>query len=149
MSIVNEIGTVRPRAIGPTIQTDTTEGHELQSSPLDPTWVIAGEPVARSLGLGQSADGLLTYGLWDCTAGKFKYVYGCDEIVHLLEGEVTIEQGGRTHTLRAGDVAYFPAGATAYWTVPHYVKKFCIFRSVQRSLLSRAWSKLRQLLALR
>jgi uncharacterized cupin superfamily protein len=43
---------------------------------------------------------------------------------------VTIrEEGGATHTLRAGDSAHFTLGLKTYWTVPKYVKIFFTLRT--------------------
>lgn len=127
------------------MQTGSTSRADLQPSPLDPTWIIEGNPTARSLSLAQAGDGRLSCGLWDCTPGKFKFIYYCDEIVHILEGEVTVQEPGKQYTLRAGDIAFFPQGLTTYWTVHAYVKKFCIFRDVERGLLRRIGSKMKGL----
>lgn len=124
--------------VGPlAIQAGSISRTDLRPCPLEPSWVLEGQPHARSLALGQSADGNFSFGLWDCTPGRFKFIYFCDELVHILEGEVTVEEGGRTLHLRPGDVAFFPQGLTTYWTVHGYVKKLALFRSAPRDLLSR------------
>ena len=64
--------------------------------------------------------------------------------MHILEGEVIIEENGATYTLHAGDVALFPEGLVTYWTVPKYVRKFAIFRSVREPLLDRVYMKLKR-----
>jgi uncharacterized cupin superfamily protein len=80
--------------------------------------------------LVQSADKLISSGLWECTAGEFRWTFGWDEFVYILEGEVTIrEEGGATHTLRPGDFAHFPLGLTTHWHVPKYVKKVFTLRT--------------------
>ncbi len=126
---------------GLAIQFGSTGQEKFQPSPLDPSWVLEGNPTARGLTLAKAQDGQFSCGLWDCTAGKFKFIYFCDEMVHILEGEVIVDDGTGPRTLRAGDVAYFPEGLTTLWTVPTYVRKYCIHRSVKRSLVSRLWSK--------
>ncbi len=128
------------------MQTGSVSQSEFKIGALEPTWIIEGSPVVRALALTNSEDGLFSCGLWDCTAGKFKFIFGYDEIVHIIEGEVTIQQTDAEYTLRPGDVAFFPKGATTYWTVPHYVKKFCIHRSVQRSLAGKIHARIRQVL---
>ena len=127
------------------IQAASTSEAGFQPSPLEPTWIIDGNPTARAVTLTTASDGMLSCALWDCTAGKFKYVFGCDEIVHILEGQVTVEEPGAEYTLRPGDVAFFPAGSTTYWTVPEYVKKFCIHRIAERGLLARVRSRVGRL----
>lgn len=130
---------VRPLAV----QTGKVVRTDLQPAPLKPAWIITGNPTARSLPLGESADGDFSFGLWDCTAGEFQFRHQSDEFVHILEGEATIRAGDREVCLRPGDVAFFPKGLTTYWTVPAYVKKLATFRSVQAGLVSRIVGKLR------
>ena len=128
------------------VQTGTTARTDLLPSPLDPSWILAGNPISRALPLGAAADGNFTFGLWDCAAGQFKFIYYCDEIVHILEGEVTIRAGETEMHLRPGDVAFFPQGLTAYWTVHGYVKKFAIFRSKPpRALPMRIMGKVKRM----
>src|SRR5262245_60106235 len=92
--------------------------------PIDPAWIQEGAPSACGCILMQSQDKFLSSGFWTCTAGKFRWTFSWDEFVHVLEGEVTIrEEGGATHTLKAGDVAHFPRGLTTYWHVPKFVRK--------------------------
>lgn len=114
----------------PAIQSARFPTGALGEMPIDPAWIIEGAPVARGTVLLQSQDKLLSAGWWECTAGKFQWVFGWDEFVHIIEGEVTIrEEAGATHVLRAGDTAHFPLGLTTYWSVPDYVKKFFTLRT--------------------
>ncbi len=130
----------------PMMQTGNTARNDLQSSPIDPAWITEGTPTARALTLALAEDGNFSCGLWDCTAGKFKYIYYTDEIVHILEGEAIIREEGREHILHVGDTVFFPKGLTAYWTIPNYVKKFAIHRVVPRSLVMRILSKLKKII---
>jgi uncharacterized cupin superfamily protein len=125
------------------MRTGSTARNDFQPSPLEPGWITEGTPTARSLTLAEAADGLLSCGLWDCTAGKFRYYYGCDEIIHILEGEAVVRDSSGEHTLRPGDVVYFPKGMTAFWTVPNYVRKFCIHRSRETSFLGKIRARVR------
>jgi uncharacterized cupin superfamily protein len=103
---------------------------DLAPSPIDPAHVLAGEPVARSLPLTRSADGLVSTHLWDCTAGRFRWNFGVDEIVHILDGEVHVtDSDGSTVVLRTGDVGHFPSGASTEWFVPEYVRKLAFHRA--------------------
>jgi uncharacterized cupin superfamily protein len=103
---------------------------ELPEMPIEPSWVIEGTPQARGTVLVQSADKLVTSGLWSCTAGKFQWVFSWDEFVHILDGEVVIsEEGGETYTLNPGDFAHFPLGLKTKWHVPNFVKKAFTIRT--------------------
>jgi len=106
-----------------------TSRTDLAPLPIEPSWIKAGTPVARAVKLSESPDSLLTAGLWDCTAGTFTWIFGTDEIVHILEGEVRVREGNTTHVLGPGSVAYFPRGIETVWEVPEYVKKSFIHRS--------------------
>ena len=74
---------------------------ELSDMPIEPSWIEDGDPVARGDVLVQSADKLLSSGLWSCTTGKFRWEFGWDEFVHILEGRVTITEAAprRARTL--------------------------------------------------
>jgi uncharacterized cupin superfamily protein len=100
----------------------------LRSAPINPDWIREGAPVARSRVLSRSEDGLGCTIVWDCTAGKFDWLYDIDETVLVLEGSVTISDGASPpKRLWPGDVAFFPAGSKAHWHVDEYVRKlaFC------------------------
>lgn len=117
-----------------------TSRTDLAPLPIEPSWIKAGTPVARAVKLSESPDSLLTSGLWDCTAGTFMWIFGTDEIVHIVEGEVRVREGNTTHVLGPGSVAYFPRGIETVWEVPEYVKKSFIHRSPPRPLWRRAAS---------
>jgi len=117
---------------------------DLSPQPIEPSWIKEGSPVARAVTLSESPDSLLTAGLWDCTAGTFTWIFGCDEIVHILEGEVRVHDGTTTHVLVPGSVAYFPAGLETIWEVPRYVKKSFILRAPYQSRVRRAASAIKQ-----
>jgi hypothetical protein len=120
----------------------------LEPAPIVSADVISGAPVARSRQLSSSGDGRLTTHLWECTAGTFNWHFGVDEIVQIVEGEVRIDDpAGDVRVLRAGDVAHFPRGTTAVWTVPEYVLKFAVLR--HPGLAARVAGRLRRALATR
>ena len=103
---------------------------ELVEFPIPPGQILGGNPTARIWISAQAADGKVTQGVWDCTAGQFRWSYTWDEFILILEGEVTIESSGKKKTtLRAGDHAHFPLGLQATWTVPKYVKKTFVLRT--------------------
>ena len=103
---------------------------EIPEMPIEPSWITEGSPLARGTILAQSADKLVSTGIWSCTAGKFRWEFTWDEFVHVLEGEAVItEEGGETYTLRAGETAHFPIGLKTQWHVPRFVKKAFTIRT--------------------
>lgn len=128
------------------IQLGSTAMSALQPSPIKPAWILEGRPEARALTLTMAEDGLLSCALWDCTAGRFNWFFGTDEIVHILGGEVHIEEAGGRYTLKAGDVAFFPRGSTSIWTVPQYVKKFAIHRAIRYTLVQKVRGRVKRML---
>lgn len=133
-------------AIREALQTGKVIRTDLQPTPLKSTWILEGNPEARSLPLGESADGDFSFGLWDCTAGRFQFSYNRDEFVHILEGSAIVSSGDTEVTLGPGDVAFFPKGSIAYWTVPNYIKKLATFRSVQAGIVTRIVGKMKRVL---
>ncbi|MCD5418590.1 cupin domain-containing protein [Rhodococcus pyridinivorans] len=102
---------------------------ELRDDPIDPAWIREGAPVARSGQWATSADRTTTTHVWDCTAGRFDWHFGVDEIVHIVEGSVIVSSAdSEPRTLRTGDAALFRAGTTALWEVPEYVRKHAVLR---------------------
>jgi uncharacterized cupin superfamily protein len=133
-------------AAAPEIQRADARRGDLAPDPILPRDILDGAPVARSVRITQSADGLVSTHLWDCTAGRFRWHFGVDEIIHVLEGGVEIEdEHGRVLSLGAGDIAHFPLGASTVWHVPDYVRKLAFHRAP--SVPTRAIRKLRRLLA--
>lgn len=107
----------------------TTNAATLEPAPINPEWILDGAPQARSWEWTRCSDGSTSAVVWDCTAGRFRWYFGGDEIVHIVEGEVTIEAPDiPALMLREGDVAIFHAGSWATWTVPNYVRKHAICR---------------------
>lgn len=109
----------------------------LDPAPIRPEWVLDGDPQARCRELSRSADGTAITAVWDCTAGAFNWHFAGDETVHILEGQVVVDDGSGPKILSAGDVAFFPAGTWARWDVQGYVKKLAFCRDpLPRPLLA-------------
>lgn len=114
---------------------------------LRPEQVLGGAPKARTKNIGISPDGCLSCGLWECTAGRFRWVFHSDEIIHVLEGSARISSdGGVARTVNAGDVVYFPRGLVTEWEVPVYLKKLAVHRSMPNSLRARIADKVQRVL---
>jgi uncharacterized cupin superfamily protein len=118
------------------------------SSPIEPSWILEGNPEARSHVLSTSADGAATTVIWSCTEGKFNWYYDVDETVVIHEGSIVLESEGMPpKRYGVGDVIVFRNGAHAKWHVEGYVKKVAIFRQTNPFLLSlaaRAVNKLKR-----
>ncbi|WP_117193086.1 cupin domain-containing protein [Rhizobium terrae] len=102
---------------------------EMKPLPIEPSWVLSGNPQARAAAHSKAADECAATGVWDCTAGSFRWFFGWDETVVILEGEVDVTaEDGTQRILRAGDVAYFKGGTWATWRIDNYVKKVAFLR---------------------
>ncbi len=101
----------------------------LADSPIEPTWILEGDPHARVAEWSKSTDGTTTTNVWDCTAGRFRWFFAVDEIVHIMDGSVTVSSDDHPpRTLVAGDAALFRAGSWTEWHVENYVRKHAILR---------------------
>jgi uncharacterized cupin superfamily protein len=102
---------------------------DLRDDPIDPQHVLAGRPHARARTWAVSADRTTTHWVWECSAGSFRWWFGFDETVTILEGSVRVEVDGEPPiVLVAGDAAYFPAGRWSTWTIDEYVRKQAVLR---------------------
>ncbi|MBN9083930.1 MAG: hypothetical protein BGP04_16975 [Rhizobiales bacterium 62-17] len=109
----------------------------LEPAPINSDWILAGSPEARSVEVFRSADGAATCNVWDCTAGTFKWYFGVDETVHILQGEVEVTaQDGSVRVLKPGDVAFFASGTWATWRIDTYVRKLAYCRHSMPLLLA-------------
>lgn len=111
-------------------------GLELVDDPINPDWILAGDPRARAKTWAVSQDRTTTHWLWDCTAGSFRWWFAVDETVHIVAGSVLVEiEGQEPMQLEVGNAAYFAAGKWSTWTVDEYVRKHAVLRiPVPRSL---------------
>ncbi len=106
-----------------------TTSVELKPAPIQPDWILEGNPVARNAQLARSADRSSCTLIWDCTPGKFVWHYDIDETIHVLEGSIVLDDGvAPARRLGPGDVVFFPAGAVVNWTVETHVRKLAFFR---------------------
>jgi len=106
------------------------DAHGLGPAPIPQAWILEGSPVARNKLLAGSSDQLASTYMWDCTAGRFNWFYDVDEVIHVLEGSVIIEDAaGVRRRLQAGDTFLFPAGSRYHWTVPNYIRKIAFLHS--------------------
>ncbi|MBL6430831.1 MAG: hypothetical protein HPM95_05035 [Alphaproteobacteria bacterium] len=57
---------------------------ELAPAPIDPDWILEGAPEARVAQIAEGSDAGATMAVWDCTAGRFDWYFGCEEAVFIL-----------------------------------------------------------------
>jgi uncharacterized cupin superfamily protein len=118
--------------------------------PIEPSWIIEGNPVAQSSVLSKSADGTASTMVWQCSEGKFDWYYDFDETILILEGSIVLESDSMPPTRYGpGDVAFFRDGAHARWHVEGHVKKLAFCRKTQPVLLGfalRVLAKIKRIL---
>jgi len=122
----------------------------LAPRPIEPSWIIEGNPQAQWCVLSQSADGLASTMVWECSEGKFNWYYDFDETVLILEGSIVLESDTMPPTRYGpGDVVFFRDGAHAKWHVEGRVRKLAFCRKTQPAWLGfalRAFSKIKRIL---
>lgn len=120
----------------------------LTPSPIEPSCIIDGNPVAQASVLSKSADGQAWTIVWQCSEGKFNWYYNFDETLVILEGSIVIETDAMPPSRYGpGDVIFFREGAHAKWHVERNVRKLAFCRKSQPILLSfalRAFSKVKR-----
>jgi uncharacterized cupin superfamily protein len=123
---------------------------DLTPRPIEPSWIIEGNPEAKWNVLSKSADGLASTMVWECSEGKFNWFYDFDETVLILEGSIVVESDTMAATRYGpGDVIFFRDGAHAKWHVEGRVKKLAFCRKTQPVLVGfalRVFSKLKRTL---
>ena len=121
----------------------------LTPRPIEPSWIIEGNPVAQRCVLSESADGLASTMVWECSKGRFDWYYDFDETVLILEGSIVLESKEMSpQRYGVGDVIFFHEGARAKWHVENYVKKIAFLRQANPlaiALAARAVNKLKRL----
>jgi uncharacterized cupin superfamily protein len=101
----------------------------MKPAPIEPEWVLSGDPQARVALHSRSGDEHASTAVWDCTAGAFRWYFDWDETVVILEGEVhVVTADGVERTLRTGDIGYFAGGTWATWSIGSYVRKIAFCR---------------------
>ncbi len=111
-----------------------TFGHDDRLDPVgeqDESRYIGGTPRQGIRVFFQDATEQMTVGLWETEEMHTRpSPFGRNELMHILEGEVTITDGtGKASTYRAGDTFMVPRGMIYQWDSVGKVRKiFCIFQ---------------------
>jgi uncharacterized protein len=97
---------------------------ELVSWPLPAEWVHDGTPDASGAVLSRSDDSRIIRGVWECTPGRFHWVFSYDETLVVYSGRATVElDTGETVELSPGVMAFFGRGHDSTWTVHETLRK--------------------------
>lgn len=116
---------------------------ELHDAPIPQSWILGGAPRARSGAIAHSPDGWASSVVWECTAGSFRWQFGWEETVVILEGSVrVVAQTGEERLLQAGDAAYFAQGTSSVWHIDSYLKKVAFTRNRVPAYVRKPLSKL-------
>jgi len=122
----------------------------LTPSPIEPSWIIEGNPVAQLSLLSKSADAQAWTVVWQCSEGKFHWYYDFDETILILEGSIVLENDVMPPTRYGpGDVIFFKENAHAKWHVEGHVRKLAFCRKAPPALLAfalRGFSKIKRTL---
>ena len=98
-------------------------------SPIRKEWIIEGHPSTMAAEVAHTADESTHVYIWKTTAARFHWNYEADELITVLDGDVFISDNtGPERHLKAGDVAFFPAGAATIWRVPNHLRKVATLR---------------------
>jgi len=123
---------------------------KLTPRPIEPSWIIEGNPCAQWCVLSKSADGLASTLVWECSEGRFNWYYDFDETILILEGSIVLESDAMRPTRYGpGDVIFFRNGAHARWRVEGRVRKLAFCRTTQPFVLGfalRAFNKIKRTL---
>lgn len=122
----------------------------LRPAPIIRDWVQEGTPEATSCAIFETRDRGANVHEWQCTAGRFVWHYGLDEIVYIIEGSAHIKDlaTGVTTTISAGSSVLFQCGSSAEWTVDHYIRKIAVNHlplSPKLVALRDAWRRFKRL----
>ena len=122
----------------------------LMPKPIEPSWIIEGNPVAQWRVVSKSDDGLASTMVWECTEGKFNWYYDFDETIMILEGSIVLQNDTMRPTRYGpGDVIFFRNGAHARWHVEGRVRKLAFCRTTQPFVMGfalRAFNKLKRMM---
>jgi uncharacterized protein len=110
---------------------------ELKPSPIEPSWIVEGNPIAQTALISKSADGLAWTVVWQCSEGKFNWYYDVDESLLILEGSIVLESDTMPPTRYGpGDTIFFGNGAHARWHVEGRVRKLAFCRKTLPAWIS-------------
>jgi uncharacterized cupin superfamily protein len=101
------------------------------STPPAAAMLLSPVPTQHTHDVFSDATGQLNIGVWDTTGYHRKLIdFPRHELMHLLEGEVTMDDGaGTVQRFKAGDTFFVPMGTPNSWKSEGYLRKiFVIFQ---------------------
>jgi uncharacterized cupin superfamily protein len=113
---------------------------ERSASP-SPDVLLSSVPTQHAREYFEDLSGQWTVGIWDSTPYHRKTInFPRHELMHILEGEVTItEEGFAPQTFKAGDSFFVPMGTRCDWHTTRYIRKiYCIMQPRQAAAASAA-----------
>ena len=121
---------------------------DLEPMPIDPDWILEGNPVARGKLVAFTPDRISHVVVWECTPGMFRWHFNMgEEIAYLLDGEVFVTpQDGPERRMTGGDIAVFPSESSAIWRVTKPLRKIAVLQKHMPKpilLAVRAWDRFR------
>lgn len=117
-------GPLRTIRIDPRVKLDP-------SDPPPASMLLTPVPKQHSHLCFEDATGQLTIGVWDTTGYTRKLIpFPRHELMHLVEGEVTMDDGaGAVRRFKAGDTFFVPMGTPNSWRSEGYLRKiYAIFQ---------------------
>ena len=97
---------------------------DLAAWPLPAEWVHEGSPDAAGLVISRSPDSRILRAIWQCTPGRFHWVFSYDETLVVYSGRATVElDTGEVVELAPGVMAFFGRGHESTWTVHETLRK--------------------------
>lgn len=110
------------------IPIDTAPAFAPEESDALPERLIKGNPSFKTWTQDLSKAGAIQTGVWEATPGETRSIKGeTFEFCHILSGVIEIsENGGETHTFRAGDSFVMKPGFTGVWRTIEKVRKIYV-----------------------
>jgi uncharacterized cupin superfamily protein len=112
--------------------TSNVQDLDLGESVPKPT-AVSGNPQESSTDIWVSADGLMHFGIWECTPGTFYATRdNFDEVCYILSGTARItDSSGESGAvvISAGDTFVTPKGWSGQWDVIETMRKVYVIRN--------------------
>jgi ethanolamine utilization protein EutQ len=90
---------------------------------------FAQAPAGQKIGMTDvitERDGNLGAGFMTFEKSKLPWTLTYDEMDYVVEGEFTVETGGKLYTMKPGDVFYIPKNTSVVFSSPSFCKVFYV-----------------------
>ncbi|MDX7950553.1 cupin domain-containing protein [Lichenihabitans sp. Uapishka_5] len=111
------------------VRLDTNPAFAPRDSVALPERLIEGAPAFKTWPLDDARDGHVRTGIWSATPGTYTSIKGeAFEFCYILEGHAELtEEGGETHTFRAGDSFVLKPGYRGVWKTIETIRKIYVY----------------------